>query len=256
MTRRPITDDELHAYIDGQLDDARRAEVAAYLAAHPDLAARMQDYAAQRGALRAALDPVADEPLPSRLNLAHIARPAAPARGAWLRNLAAALALLSVGGIGGWALHPSPAADGIAALAREAADSFAVYSPDRIQPVEMRADDLDALRAWSGAHMPRPPEIPDLAPAGFRLMGGRIVPTPHGAGLMVMYDDDRGTRLVMLTRPMAADNGPRMVSNTQGDVAGWSWTAAGMGYSLVGPLDPDRLHPLADEVRRQVALAS
>ena len=40
MTRRPITDDELHAYIDGQLDDARRAEVAAYLAAHPELAAR------------------------------------------------------------------------------------------------------------------------------------------------------------------------------------------------------------------------
>lgn len=251
MSLRPIGDDDLNAFVDHQLDESRRAEVAAYLARHPDIAARVERDAGQRDALRAALDPVAAEPVPTRLNLAHLARPAAnlPAR-PW-RNVAAALSLVLLGGAGGWFLHQPPPAEGIAALAREAAASFAVYAPDRIQPVEMRAENLPALVAWAGAHMPRPPRIPDLAGSGYRLMGGRIVPTDHGAGLMLMYDDDRGTRLVMLARPMAVDQDRRMIPHNDDRVAGWSWATGGMGYSLVGAVEAERLHPLADEIRRQ-----
>ena len=37
----PITETDLHAFIDGQLDVARRIEVEDYLAKHPDAAARV-----------------------------------------------------------------------------------------------------------------------------------------------------------------------------------------------------------------------
>ncbi|WP_199286115.1 anti-sigma factor family protein [Paracoccus suum] len=161
-----------------------------------------------------------------------------------------------MGGFGGWSLHGHASPEGVEAIAQEAADSFAVYSPDRIQPVEMRADGLPALVAWAGAHLPRAPAIPDLAASGYRLMGGRIVPTPHGAGLMLMYDDDRGTRLVMLTRPMSVDQDKLMAPHARNGVAGWSWATGGMGYSLVGAVNAERLHPLADEVRRQVERVS
>lgn len=251
MSLRPIGDDDLNAFIDHQLDDRRRAEVSAYLARHPEIAARVENHAAQRDALRVALDPVAAEPVPTRLNLAHLTRPAANANARPWRNVAAAVSLVLFGGAGGWFLHQPSPTEGVAALAREASASFAVYAPDRIQPVEMRADNLPALVAWAGAHMPRAPRIPDLAGSGYRLMGGRIVPTDHGAGLMLMYDDDRGTRLVMLARPMAVDQNRRMVPHSDDKVAGWSWAVDGMGYSLVGALDAERLHPLADEIRRQ-----
>ena len=41
MSNRPITEDDLHAYADQLLEPERRAQVAAYLEAHPDVAKRV-----------------------------------------------------------------------------------------------------------------------------------------------------------------------------------------------------------------------
>ena len=71
-----ISDDTLHAYVDGELDAAARAEVEAAIAADPQLAQRVQQGQSLRGLLRAAYDPVLDEPVPARLLAA--ARGAAP----------------------------------------------------------------------------------------------------------------------------------------------------------------------------------
>ena len=69
MSNRPITEDDLHAYVDGALEPEREAEVAAYLEGHPDVARRVSAFSDQRDLLRKALAPIADEPLPSQLNL-------------------------------------------------------------------------------------------------------------------------------------------------------------------------------------------
>ena len=122
MNHRPITEDDLHAYVDSALEPERRAEVASYLADHPDVAKRIAAFADQRELLRAALAPIADEPLPAELNLSRIIegrrRRASPV---WWAI--AAMLLLSVGGVGGWAMRGSlePAQGGLAALAQEAA---------------------------------------------------------------------------------------------------------------------------------------
>ncbi len=50
-----IHDDELHAWLDGQLSAARRAEVEAWLCAHPRDAARVEAWRRDGEALRAAL---------------------------------------------------------------------------------------------------------------------------------------------------------------------------------------------------------
>ena len=44
MTNRPITEDDLHAYVDGVLEPEREAEVAAYLEGHPDMARRVSAF--------------------------------------------------------------------------------------------------------------------------------------------------------------------------------------------------------------------
>lgn len=94
--------------------------------------------------------------------------------------------------------------------------------------------------------------IPDLSKAGYRLMGGRVVPTSHGSGFMLMYDNDKGSRLVLLTRHMQVDTDRPMVASDQHDVHGWSWAKRGLGYSLVGTLNADDLHPIADDIRSQI----
>lgn len=254
MTDRPITEDDLHAYVDGRLDAARSEEVSTYLGKHPDVANRFASYSVQRTLLQGAFDPVAGEPVPSRLNLSHMIASRRQNRVSTWRLIAAAVVLLFAGGSGGWYMHDMmlPPTEGVVALAREASESFATYAGDRTRPVELRADNMVELVDWATERMGRKPVLPDLSRSGYRLMGGRVVSTPHGAGLMLMYDNDQGTRLVMLTRPMAVDQTRTMTPHSQGKIDGWAWASKGMGYSLVGSLPSEALHPLADDIRRQV----
>jgi hypothetical protein len=63
-------DDELHAYVDGELDAARRAQLEADAAGDAVLAARVARQQRLRAALRARFDAVLDEPIPQRLQQA------------------------------------------------------------------------------------------------------------------------------------------------------------------------------------------
>ena len=258
MSTRPVTEDDLHGLVDLRLDAARQVEVEAYLVLHPEVATRVASYRGQRAALREALAPVAEEPLPPGMGIGHlVAARHRPLLAGW-RAAAAALLMLGLGGAGGWSLHglTAPAiqerTQGIAALSQQAADSYVTYAADRERPVELRADSHAELVTWASDRLGRPVAPPDLSAAGYRLMGGRVIPTPQGPAAMFMFDNDRGTRLVLLTRGMAVDRDTSMVQHTRGTVDAFTWSSEGNGYSLVGALPATALHPLADEVRRQM----
>ncbi|WP_166297972.1 anti-sigma factor family protein [Bradyrhizobium sp. 2S1] len=250
MSNRPITEDDLHAYVDRALEPEREAEVGAYLEKHPDVARRIEAYSGERNLLRSALLPIAEEPLPPQLNLARMIESRRRRPSSW-RWAIAAMLMISIGGLGGWVIRGATLAPagGIAALAEEASDSYKVYASDRTRPVELR--DSAELVQWVSNRLRQPVKLPDLTKSGYRFMGGRVVPTAHGPAAMFMYDDDRGDRLVVLTRPMTSDKNAAMAPHSGGDVAGLSWADDGTGYSLVGPRGLDALKPLADEIRKQ-----
>lgn len=255
MNMRPITEDDLQAFIDNALDAERRRDVSEYLLTNPEAAARVSSYQTHVSALRSALDPVAREPVPSRLNLGNIVAASPQARRPTpFRIAAAAVVLLAVGATGGWVMKGYTLAptEGVAALAQEAAASYGAFAPDRLRPVEVRADDSETLQQYAADTLGGSATIPDLSKAGYRLMGGRVIPTAHGPGFMLMYDNDGGSRLVILARQMMVDQNKPMVESTKGEVRGWSWAKDGMGYSLVGSLPSEELHPIADAVRSQV----
>lgn len=66
-TDRAISEDELHAYIDGDIEPERRFDIALYLAQHPKEAARMEVFRAQREAIHALFDDWLRQPVPRRL---------------------------------------------------------------------------------------------------------------------------------------------------------------------------------------------
>jgi anti-sigma factor RsiW len=69
---------------------------------------------------------------------------------------------------------------------------------------------------------------------------------------MFMYDDDHGSRVVVLTRPMSsADQNAPMTARANGGATGFAWADDGIGYSLVGPAPTNSLKAIANEVRRQ-----
>ncbi|MEK7734292.1 MAG: anti-sigma factor, partial [Pseudomonadota bacterium] len=93
--RTPITEPDLHAYVDAQLTDSRRREVEVYLAGHPHEAAMVERDIEIRQGLHALYDPVLSESVPPPLDV----RP---------RRLIAVgvrvAAVLVLGAAGGWAL--------------------------------------------------------------------------------------------------------------------------------------------------------
>jgi anti-sigma factor RsiW len=257
---RPITEDDLQGYVDDAIDSRRRAEVEAYLASHPLVAERIAVDRALRGALRDALAPIADEPVPAELSLSRLVdRHQHPRRdwrsGPW--QVAAALLLMVSGGVGGWGLRSvqEPPRVGIAALAQEATESYAVYAPDMGRPVEIKAADASQLVQWASRRLQRPVSIPNLSGAGYGFIGGRVVPTPHGPAVLYMFDNGKGTRLTLLARNMTIDRDTPMKLETEGRVTSVSWSRDGLGFSLVGPLDQAELHPIADVAKAQFSRA-
>jgi anti-sigma factor RsiW len=251
----PITEDDLHGFVDHQLDAERRSEVQTYLDAHPEIAARIAAFSRQREAVRAAAAPIADEPIPPQLNLRHMMEGRRrPQAWPW-RSIAASVLLLMVGAAGGWSLRDmavEPAETrGITALAQEAAYTFDVYGVDRSHPVEFGATDKAQLVSWIASRIGRTVSVPDLTASGYAFMGGRLVATPHGPAGLLMYGNALGQRLAMLIRPMAIDKDTRMSEHSYGDIHGFTWASKGTGFSVVGPAPADLLHPIADEVRRQ-----
>lgn len=249
----PVGEDDLNAWIDGQLAPERADAVADYLRANPNIAARVREQAAQRLALRDAFAPVAAEPIPPGLRVAHIAanRRRAPR---WLQPAIAASLLLGVGFGGGWGLHGrfDPPQAGIGALAREAASSYRVYAVGNSRPVEIGPEHRATLVNWVSDELGSTVAIPDLGRAGYRFAGGRLVATPHGPAAMFLYDRPGQPRLTVLVRRMEIDRQTRMSEHVEGDVAGISWATAGMGYSLTGERAAGELHPIADDMRRQL----
>src|SRR5258706_11441758 len=93
----PVTEAELHAYVDNEFRGGRRGEVEAWLATHPDDAERVRSWRAMADALHARYDAVADEPIPKRLEIERLVRQ--PRR--WIYGAIAAALLAFIGGGGG-----------------------------------------------------------------------------------------------------------------------------------------------------------
>ena len=95
----PVTEDELHAYVDNELPAERRGDVEAWLATHPDCAERVRAWREMAEALHARYDHVADEAVPKRLEIERlVSRPRRWMYGA----VAATLAAFICGSGTGW----------------------------------------------------------------------------------------------------------------------------------------------------------
>ncbi|EQB30837.1 anti-sigma factor family protein [Sphingobium ummariense] len=253
MNEGPITEADLQAHVDGRLPLERAEGVDAWLRAHPEDAARLAAYRAQNDVLRSALGAIADEPLPPALDLRLRNRD----RQRWrLRSglkAAGIGALVLLSGATGWGLRgwTMPSTVGTAALAREAASSYAVYASDAARPVELPASDRFALDGWFSKRLSRPIRAPDLQRAGLALIGGRLVATAHGPAGLYLYRDAAGRRIALYVRPMEVDGTDHMKPRLEDGVAGWTWADKGLGFGVFGAAPRTDLQSAADLVRSQ-----
>jgi anti-sigma factor RsiW len=249
----PVGEDELHAYIDGQLDLLRVRAVEHYLAHNTEAAGRVAAYQTQRDLIRAAFEAKPGEPLPPRLSLGNILaqRDRRPPR-AWL-FAASVLLALGVGLGGGWLLHtavvPGQMQQAMGLLEQEAITSHVVYSVDRRHPVEVLGSETPHLQQWLSNRLDRVVVAPDLSALGYNLIGGRLLATEHGgAAALLMYDNAGHQRVSLLLRPMAPALRADGSQFQQAEVNGSVWIGNGLGVAVVAALPAGEVARLAKQI--------
>src|SRR5213080_4893748 len=199
MTDRniPVTEDELHAYVDNELPAERRGDVEAWLSAHPDDAARVQAWRTMVEALHARYDSVLDEAVPKRLEIERLVQQ--PRR--WLYGAAAAALLAFVAGGGvGWIAHGAAATpSAILSLTLEAMDAHRLYVVEVRHPVEVPGSERTHLTQWLTRRCGWIVRAPELDVTGLKLVGGRLLPGPTGPASFLMYESASGERFTIYT---------------------------------------------------------
>jgi anti-sigma factor RsiW len=248
MSRDPVTEADLHAYVDERLPAERRAEVEAYLAGRPQEAEQVSAYREQISMLHARYDPVLDEAVPGRFE--------APPRKAWpVLRYAAVIGWMVLGGVIGWGLRGGVGRDASSpmAFARQAAIAHVVYSPEVRHPVEVGADQEAHLVAWLSKRLGAQIKVPYLGDIGYTLVGGRLLPGERGAVAQFMYQDAKGQRLTLYVRTNSdATRETAFRFAQENNVGVFYWLDRKLGYALSGEIDKTELLRVATAVYRKL----
>ena len=193
MNPARLAEADLHAYLDGRLDAARRCALESWLAGHPGDAARVAAYRLLGERWRAAYAPVLEEPIPAALLYALEGKP--PSRRSALPAAVAVAAGALIALAASLYLTPAPAPE----IVHRAAMAHAVYATEVQHPVEARAQG-EALE-WLSERLRMKVHAPDLQAAGLAFLGGRLLPGDAAAAALLMYEGQNGQRVTLYWGP-------------------------------------------------------
>ena len=255
----PISETDLHAYVDGMLTPERRAEVEAWLAARPDKAAEVANWQRQNEAMRALFPaPAANEPVPSRLSPHRLAQEIRYARRQGLTNIAAAIALVVIGGGIGWFSRdyttPTSAASDV--LIEAAVTAHSLYVREKTRAVEVAAD-APNLMTWLSNRITTPIDAPNLTAEGYTFLGGRLLPSDPNEGVpspaaQLMYENGEAQRVTLYITSALPDKEEAWQFETLGGVEAYYWANDTVTCTIVADLPEAELKMLGRKVFEQL----
>jgi len=248
---RPITEQELHAYVDGQLDAIRQTEVEAYIEKHPELKQKINEYKSYNQGLHELFDSALHEPVPDTLTV----RPQPTSNYRPYLQVAAMLSALVVGSVFGWITRgnydtePHPTL----AMVNDAFASYAVYSPEVRHPVEVTQDQEQHLITWLSKRIEANVRAPDLKALGYALLGGRLLSSEGKPAAQFMYENPQGQRLVLFVRhKRATESQTAFRYAARNNVQGFYWIDGKLGFALIGEVDKATISNVAHTVYQEL----
>jgi anti-sigma factor RsiW len=169
--------------------------------------------------------------------------------------MAAAAALLVVGGLGGYFLginglnFDSDSDDRMAELAISAHTTFAA---DQTRPVEVDGSNQLYLTNWLSKRTGLKLVAPDLTKEGFQLLGGRLVPAGASTAALMLYSDDQGNRISIYVTTEGSERTKGTYVLAGGGPEAVYWQDKGYGCAVVGTLPSEQLNSVAKDAYRQL----
>lgn len=248
-----ISETDLHAYIDGGLDDERMRAIEAYLDEHPEEAERVRAYARQRLEIARYLDaemrikPLRTERLARRLSQALTLRTARP----WLiRGLAACL-LVSLGW-GARDIGVSPLVAALPVFANEASEAHETVAGLDLPLSEVLRAEPMTLVNYLARHDQADLPVRALSLDGLLVRGAQLVPWDEGTALQFVFEKaDGGQRVTLFVAvpSKAAHLEPRPV--TLKGVPMVYWQSGRLAFALSGDLPETVLSAYAAHIEHE-----
>ena len=242
----PISDSDLHAYVDGHLGAGRRAAVETWLAAHPDAAARVRGWKADAEALRAALGDGAALPEAPRLDPLRVRGRVHARRWDTMARAAVLVLALGLGGVGGWWARDGRDARSAPPMA-DAVTAYRLLSESQAA-MDFEGDRSDGLQRWLVRNFDEAGRVPDLSEQGYRLRGARMLATAEGAAAMLVYENGGGEVLGIYLRPRT--HRMREGERRDGGLMARYWSQGDTAIAVVSSRFDERAGEVAPLVRR------
>jgi anti-sigma factor RsiW len=234
------TEEELHAYLDGELTADRRAEVTAYLRDHPAEARRLEAYRADGEAIGR---------LFLRTPQARMSRRAPSSswrRKTWIRAAAAVLVLAVTFATGlTWYWQGRVDETVWARFGAEAlAAHLALMNPD--SPPVMTASLGDVAEFFS-ATVRTPMHLEDPANPQFTLVGSKFLTGAKGRVTQLAFRNRAGVLVTMYFEPWPRKrDAPFRALASQSNVRTIGWTDRELGCAVTGALPEDELERIGN----------
>jgi anti-sigma factor RsiW len=287
----PVTDMMLQAYVDDHLSETQRDQVEAYLATHPEQAAKVAGCRRLNQALHAQFDPILSEEVPQRLldlfadAEQQPAQSRSPQSVGWktkargfLTNIfgpgsgggifapamafgnlrlpaqAMTLAWLALGIAVGVQVQSLDRLGGMPPMVKHAAVAYITYASEVVHPVEVNASNESHLVAWLSKRLGMNLKAAKLDELGYTLMGGRLIAGTQRPVAQFMYEDKIGRRLTLYikTQESGHDQSTAFQFAQEGEVSAFYWIDNGTGYVLSGEVDRSMLLKVAVSVYGQL----
>jgi anti-sigma factor RsiW len=248
--RNVFSDEQIQDYIDGRLSERDRATVAAYLLAHPRVAAEVEAIRRQSEALCALGQEILDEPVPEHLRRILREGPTpAPAelrpearRAAYrpIRRLpsfleaAAAILVFCAGAAIGWFAHgvarPAPSLSDM--LLADMSRAYAFYGA-RDYPVSFPPDRAQEFGAWIDRTFEREVRPPDLAEFGYSYRGGRVFPSAGANIGLFQFARAQDAELAVFFWTTGAPPTVVRALHDRDEIAAHFWHTDGLSFAVI-----------------------
>jgi anti-sigma factor RsiW len=234
-----VSEDEISAFLDGELSPARRSEVQARLAQEPELAARVFAEAQRMDALRSAQPHRLFPPRPSvrgakqlegALRLRRIFR--------MLQAPMAAALLISLGWMANSVTTPlrqgGQSADETFILSAREALRVAQLDAGPSRGGEPNQSKIERLAGHINISMPQ-------LPSTWQVTDVQLQPWNEKQRLVVTAITPSLGQITLVAAPMTGEDAIPLTPAADGRIPTVYWQSGGTAYALMGPVAPDRL---------------